>query len=333
MTGHAPLAVRRFTLAAVLIPAALTALAVVIQLIALPHVPDPIALHWGADGEPNGFGAPWLSIVLTVVVGFGIPLLIALSALAGLRRGDRGATYRLLGATALFVATLMVVLGTWTFVAQVGLTSGADAPSVIVALLVAFAAAVGAGILGWFLQPDEPYRPTRLAEQAAIELMDAERAAWLQRTQIARAGAIVLGAALALLVAMTLITLRGGAPAEAVVILIIATLVLAGLIATTLAFHVRVDASGLTVNSVVGIPRVHVPLGDIARVEAVDVNPMGEFGGWGLRWAPGGGFGVVLRSGPAIRVHRRNGKTFTVTVEDAATGAALLGALSTRTAV
>ena len=26
-----------------------------------------------------------------------------------------------------------------------------------------------------------------------------------------------------------------------------------------------------------------------------DDNPMGEFGGWGLRWAPGGGFGVVLR--------------------------------------
>lgn len=74
MTGHAPLAVRRFTLAAVLIPAALTALAVVIQLIALPHVPDPIALHWGADGEPNGFGAPRLSIVLTVVVGFGVVL-------------------------------------------------------------------------------------------------------------------------------------------------------------------------------------------------------------------------------------------------------------------
>ena len=68
----------------------------------------------------------------------------------------------------------------------------------------------------------------------------------------------------------------------------------------------------------------------IDRVEAVQVNPMGEFGGWGLRWAPGGGFGVVLRSGPGIRVRRTGGKVFTVTVDDAATGAALLEALRVR---
>lgn len=57
---------------------------------------------------------------------------------------------------------------------------------------------------------------------------------------------------------------------------------------------------------------------------------MGEFGGWGLRWAPGGGFGVVLRSGPGIRITRTNGKTFSVTVDDAETGAALLTALAAR---
>ena len=57
---------------------------------------------------------------------------------------------------------------------------------------------------------------------------------------------------------------------------------------------------------------------------------MGEFGGWGLRWAPGGGFGVVLRSGPGIRITRTNGKTFSVTVDDAEAGAALLTALAAR---
>lgn len=329
MTARAPLAVRRFTLVAVLIPAVLTGLAVVVQLIALPHVPDPIAIHWGGNGAPNGFGPAWTSVALTAVVGLGIPLLIALSALAGLRRGDRGRAYRLLGATALATSTLMAALGTWTLVAQTGLASAQDAPSITVALVVSFAAAVVAGLVGWAVQPDEPYRPTPLPEQPAMELVDAERAVWLQRVQIARAGAIVLTAALALMVVLTLVTALAGGPAQASWILALVTLVLAAVVVTTLAFHVRVDGSGLTVNSVVGVPRVHIPLSDIARVEAIDVNPMGEFGGWGLRWGPGG-WGVVLRSGPALRVHRTNGRVFTVTVDDAATGAALLSALVAR---
>jgi len=59
------------------------------------------------------------------------------------------------------------------------------------------------------------------------------------------------------------------------------------------------------------------------------VDPMGQFGGWGLRWGPAG-FGVVLRTGEGIEVRRRSGKTLTVTVDDAATGAALLNALVAR---
>ncbi len=141
---------------------------------------------------------------------------------------------------------------------------------------------------------------------------------------------LALVAAFVLLVVVTLVSVFADAPAGSVVVLIVVTIVCAAAVVSTLAFHVRVDAAGLTVNSIVGLPRVHVPLRDIASVEAVDVNPMGEFGGWGMRWAPGGGFGAVLRSGPGIRVHRTNGKVVTVTVEDAATGAALLGALAAR---
>jgi hypothetical protein len=107
---------------------------------------------------------------------------------------------------------------------------------------------------------------------------------------------------------------------------------LLALAATTLAFHVRVDDSGLHVESVLGIPRFHVPLGDIESAARVDVNPMGEFGGWGLRQSTGRRFGVVLRAGEAIEVLRRGGKRFVVTVDDAATGAALLEALVSRAA-
>lgn len=330
MTDRAPLAVRRFTLVALVLPIIVTAIAVVIQLILLPRVPDPMAIHWGSGGGPNGSGPTWLMIVVTLVVGLGVPLLIALSAHAGLRRGDRGATYRLLGAVALATSVLMGVLGAWTFVAQADLASWQDAPSVVIPLVVAFAVAVVAGALGWFVQPDEPYRPTLLAAGAPIELDGDERAVWLQRVQLAHGAAIALVAAFVLLVVVTVVTAFADAPVGSVVVLIVATVVCAAAVVSTLAFHVRVDAAGLTVNSIVGLPRVHVPLRDIASVEAVDVNPMGEFGGWGMRWGPGGGFGVVLRSGPGIRVRRTNGKVITVTVEDAVTGAALLGALAAR---
>ncbi|WP_242089251.1 DUF1648 domain-containing protein [Microbacterium lacticum] len=329
MTARTPNAVRRFTIVAVVIPIVLVVLAVVVQLIALPSLPDPIAVHWGFDGQPDGFAPAWASILLTAVVGLGVPLLIAVSGLSGLRRGDRGATYRLLGATASAMAALMAVLSTGTVLGQVGLGSAQDAPSIALPVLVALAAAIVAGVAGWMLQPHQPYRPTLVAGKD-VHLAAGERAVWLQRVQLARGGAITLGVALVLLLAMTLVTGFAGAPAGVLAITIAVTLVLALLVATTVAFHVRVDETGLTVNSVVGIPRVHVPLSDIDRVEAVQVNPMGEFGGWGLRWAPGGGFGVVLRSGPGIRVRRTGGKVFTVTVDDAATGAALLEALRVR---
>ena len=42
---------------------------------------------------------------------------------------------------------------------------------------------------------------------------------------------------------------------------------------------------------------------------------------------------VVLRSGPALRLTRRDGRTFLVTVDDAATGAALLNDLIAEAAI
>jgi len=56
-----------------------------------------------------------------------------------------------------------------------------------------------------------------------------------------------------------------------------------------------------------------------------------EFGGWGVRTSVAtGATGVVLRSGEAIEIHRTGGRRFLVTVDDAATGAALLATLAER---
>ena len=79
-----------------------------------------------------------------------------------------------------------------------------------------------------------------------------------------------------------------------------------------------------------GLPRFTVPLADVASVSVVQIIPMAEFGGWGIRMGIDGRFGIVLHTGPAIQVVRRSGKTFVVTVDDADTGAALLTALASR---
>lgn len=323
------LSVRRFVLVALILPAAIVLSGLAIQVVVLPTLPDPVAIHWGTSGAPNGFGPAWITVLLTVVVGLGFPALIAVSALSSMRRGDRGFAYRLLGAVALGVAVLMTVLGTWTLVLQSGLEDAADGPSVLVPLAVSFAVAVLSGILGWLVQPHEPWRPVAVVPTEAVPLAPGERAVWLQRVSIARSGATVLVAALVLMVVLTTITLVLTPDPVATWVMIGATLLIAALVLTTLAFHVRVDDEGLTINSVAGWPRAHVPLDDIDRAAVVEVNPMGQFGGWGMRWGPAG-FGVVLRAGEGIEVRRRSGKTLTVTVDDAATGAALLNALATR---
>jgi hypothetical protein len=91
---------------------------------------------------------------------------------------------------------------------------------------------------------------------------------------------------------------------------------------------VTVAARGVTVRyGVLRLQLTRIPLRRIASAETVERDAFGF--GFPL---PGqmlvfGSSSVVLRSGPALQLTLRDGKTFTVTVDDAATGAALLNDL------
>jgi hypothetical protein len=89
---------------------------------------------------------------------------------------------------------------------------------------------------------------------------------------------------------------------------------------------VRVDRTGLTIRSTTGWPRIHVPLDEVVRADVIEVRPLRDFGGWGLRVGRHGRVGVVLRSGQALLVQRTGGRSVAVTVDDAATAAGLLNA-------
>jgi hypothetical protein len=172
--------------------------------------------------------------------------------------------------------------------------------------------------------------PRSPAAAKPVALAPGERVVWLRTTSMAPAAgvAIVLGVVV-LAVAAFATWLTGASEGIAVLLGGLAVLI-AILAATSVAFHVRADDGGLTVRSVVGIPRFRVRLAEMSTASKVEINPMGEFGGWGLRLGADRRFGIILRAGEAIEVARTNGKRLVVTVDDAGTGAGVLEALMAR---
>lgn len=330
MTTDRPTVVRRrFTLVALVIPVVVVVASIAGQLVLLPQVPPTIATHWGWTGRANGFSPSWLMPLVTALIGGAIPAAIFALGVGGLRRGDHGSSYRLLGAVAVFIAVLVAGLGAATLGIQTG---RADAAAVLPPLLLpgVMIAALAAGAVGWAIQPHAPWRPTPGGTSAEVDVRPGERVVWLQGVSLARAGVVVLSVVTVIGVAAAVPVVLLADPAASWISLGV-VIVLAVLFAVTLRYHVRVDPEGLTAVSAAGWPRVHVPIDDVMSAEVVQVSPMGEFGGWGIRRSAQGR-GVVLRSGEGVRVHRRDGQTLTVTVDDAATAAGLLNAYAALTA-
>ncbi|WEB43807.1 hypothetical protein MOV08_34060 [Streptomyces yunnanensis] len=89
----------------------------------------------------------------------------------------------------------------------------------------------------------------------------------------------------------------------------------------TLAFvhvAVRVDDDCLEVRcGHLGVPRRRIPLDTVVGADfAPRVTPR-HWGGWGYRWRPEQGTAVVVRRGEAMVLRLGDGRTFTVTVDDA----------------
>jgi hypothetical protein len=89
----------------------------------------------------------------------------------------------------------------------------------------------------------------------------------------------------------------------------------------------NVNNGGLVVR-LGGIPVRRIPLGKVSSARAIDLEPT-EWGGWGWRASPNGS-AIVLRRGDALELTFIGGRRFAVTVDDSATGAALLNGLLAR---
>ncbi len=321
----------------VIVPLGIIALTAIVVASWLPEIPDPSAVHWGTDGV-DGFGPSWIHLVVLLGVGGGTVSLLAVMALFAHRVPQHGRpsdgggrtpqwspAARFLGAVNLSVAVMVSGLALVSVGVQRGLTDAADSPDITPWVFLGFGLLVVLTIVGWFLQPATEAPPAEAeGSAAALPLASGERAVWVGTATMARAGQIVLGLALFVMIAASVLMIAQGVSTWWITAAL--TIVMAVLVLSSFTFRVRVTPAGLSVRSLAGWPRIDIAARDVESVRAVDVNPFGEFGGWGYRIGLDGRSGVVLRTGEGLEVARTGGRVFVVTIDDAATAASVLAA-------
>ncbi|MGW9628198.1 DUF1648 domain-containing protein [Microbacterium sp. NPDC055521] len=314
---------RALTVVGLVIPAALTVVALALVAVRMPEMPDPAATHWGAGGV-DGYGPPATYLWLAVLIGFGLPLLLVTLTLA-MARQQWGVTARFLGALALGLSAFGAVTAAGSTWMQRGLSDAADATSVLPVLVSAFCALLLLSAVGWVLQPDvEATASATLRGPRLPSISAGERVVWMGTASTARVGVLAIGFTSIVLIGVTAVMLLQ-APGSAWLPTLV--LVVVGLaLAATASFRVRAGADGLQVRSALGLPRLHVPLDEITSVRAIECHPFAEFGGIGWRVGLDGRTGIVLRTGPAIEVGRRGKGAVVITVDGAETAAATLQA-------
>ncbi|MEO8261217.1 MAG: DUF1648 domain-containing protein [Pseudolysinimonas sp.] len=317
----------RIALVAVIVPVTLAAIGVALQLAWLPELPPTVATHWGFSGTPDAFGPSWTMPVLLAALGALIPLMFGVILGRTVRPAGPTATQKLLAAASLFAVTLVSIIVTASVAIQRGLAVGSASPAILPVFAVGLTVALVLAAAGWFLMPRAVSGASAAqAAPAPIRVAPGELVVWVGHARFSTWTIVALCLTVALVTAVIafVIAIRGAWPL-AIVPVVVAVAVLG-----TASWRVRVDGEGLTVRAALGWPKFRVPLDDIASASTSQVVPLGEFGGYGIRWGLGRRLGVVTRGGEALEVHRRDGRAVVVTVDDADTAAGLLTALAAR---
>ncbi|NEB56591.1 DUF1648 domain-containing protein [Streptomyces griseus] len=310
----------RATLAA--LPFVLALLAeLAVHMTVKDRLPARLAVHFEAGGTADGYMGVGAHLLYTAT---SLLVLGALWAFIGVNGKLYGRSHRWFIGGGFAVAAFLGYLLTAVLLVNVDAPEGGPVDGFPLRhIVVALGAAVLAGALGLAASrlvpaPEDP-RDRDPASRDRIVLADGEVAGWARGI-----GAWwVPVAVLVLLAAGVTVGLAQnwfiGSP-----------LLLLGLVAGTFCRpHVTVDRRGLTVSGLLPRPRVRVPLERMAGADSRAVNALAEYGGWGYRIRPERS-GVITRSGEAIVVSLTSGREFAVTVDDSATGAALLNTLLDR---
>lgn len=297
------------------VPALAVLVAALAPLAVIDRLPDPVAIHWGIDGRPDGSGPLLLDAVLIVVATALVTLLPLWAAARADRRGAR-----LMVAIGHAMAGLFVLLRLRTLQLNLDAPSWQEAgPLTLGDLGLLVLVALSLGVLGWWLGGRHPEH-VRVARPAAVPPLPPDgRLVWVGRQAwgVGRALGPVLVVAGGLL---------SGVRVLPDALLVGGVLGVSGLLVWAVtSITVAVGPPGLRVRfGPLGWPRIAVAVADVEHVEVEDVEPL-AYGGWGYRALPGVR-AVVIRWGPGLRVTRRGRPDLIVTVDDAATAAGVLAA-------
>lgn len=301
-------------------------LLVVFPLTARDRLPDRLATHWGASGEPDDSMPFWAATLLPALIW----LLIAAVAVLGLWRARRSTGTALASAPGWAGITLgftgVTLLGAQASIVRANLdrTDWRDAGSatgwVIATLVGATVVAVAAQWAG---------RRARLTvpppSGPAMEIPKGQRFVWLSRTSnrwlhlLAAVTGILTLAATAGAVAGLGGGLEGTVGAASFALATVALLACSSV-------QARVTEKGLEIAfGPLGWPARRWPADTIASAWAEHRTAM-QAGGWGYRLSALGTT-VMLRGGECLVIRTVKGKDFAVSVDDAERGAALLNFL------
>ncbi|GAA3613509.1 hypothetical protein GCM10022199_16910 [Marihabitans asiaticum] len=310
--------------AVLLWPLVITAAGVLAYLSFMDQLPEQVATHWSSR-QPDGFTAredvPWLGLIGLVTAWFTGGVVLAVGGRDGTaRRLAVGLTAGL----AIFTSGVLL-LGTY---GQRGLDHGrgADGPewplvlSLLGALLVGGLAALT--VRGRVAGDARAAHPVPAAAPRA-ELAPDEKPEWSRTARPGRSFGVLFAVVLVLIAGTGLLT-------SAWLFTLLLLVLVGGLLLALSAFRVQVDATGLHITSVLGLPRWHLPPEDVAEARVVQVDPLTDFGGWGYRLGLHGRTGFVVRKGAALEVERGDGTAWVVTVDDPEQGAGLLNSLADR---
>ncbi|MGV4928696.1 DUF1648 domain-containing protein [Streptomyces sp. BHT-5-2] len=278
------------------------------------RLPDRLATGFGLDGRPDGYSSPQTFLVMCLAVllglGAGIGLLV--------RRGVPAGRGRILVGTGWFTAVVLGVPSAVILLGNAG-NAGDAGPGAVRLPAWVMAVTLGAGavagvLAGLLAGPDVPAPRPAAGTADRLDLPAGVRAGW-SRTVSSLPMALLGG----LLVGVGILQAALGSPLGGAVMGAGGVTVVGCCSA-----RVTVDRRGLTVQpTLLPFARRRIPLDRTAEATSRSIAALSEYGGWGYRIRPGGS-GLLLRSGEGVVLRLTNGREFVVTIDDAATAAALL---------
>lgn len=316
----------RIAVATIALPLTWTAVAAAASVSWRSDLPDPIAVHWGANSVADGFGSPDMPLWITAGIAVSVvPVGTAITATARSRTVVRTFAGMISGLAA-FLAGIVVT----TMWVQRGVVDAAQVPFPGWAIPVAGAVAIGAGFLASAIIPSWPGEVGPPVSDAAdaLPIGPNERVVW-SSSATSPLPVVLLGGLGVVATATSAILLGTWWMLTIAVLLLV-------MMAAMLSIRVTVDRGGLQIRGPLGRPRIRIAPDDIATVGTTRVRALRDFGGFGYRVAMRGALrgarGFILRSGDALVVTTRDGRTEVTVVDDAHTGAAVLEAVRLREA-